>query len=176
MTRAVRFAVPVLLMLVLVRAALAQTPAPALDVRVGLWEITSVSHIGGELPTVDTSKMAPAQKAQLEAAMKSAMGDHTDTSKSCLTKQDLDKASFMMRGDKSTTCTQAFVSNTKTLLESDVTCDGEHSMKGHLRVEAPAPTAMEATMNTTTTTSGRTMKVDVSMSGKWLAADCGTVK
>ena len=47
----------------------AQTPA--LDVKLGLWENTIVTNMGGP-PPIDTSKMSPEQPAKMAEAMKAA--------------------------------------------------------------------------------------------------------
>lgn len=157
--------------------AVVSAQTPVLDVRLGLWEVTTVSQMGGDMPAMDLGQMPPAQRAQIEAAMKAAMAQHTDTSQECITKEDLDSASFMMQeDDDSMKCKQAFTANTKTRLESNVTCTGERSATGHLRLDAATPTTMKAAMDMTSTEGGKTMKMSVNMTGKWLKADCGSVK
>ncbi len=42
--------------------AVAFAQAPALNIRMGLWEMTSTTNVGGEMPGIDTSKMTPEQK------------------------------------------------------------------------------------------------------------------
>jgi len=44
---------------------------PTLDVKLGLWEVTSASTRSG-MPTIDTSKMTPEQRARVEAALQGA--------------------------------------------------------------------------------------------------------
>jgi Protein of unknown function (DUF3617) len=149
--------------------------APQLNVRTGLWEITTVMKMGGDMPKIDFSQMPAAQRAQMEAVMKAMMNERTETSKSCVTAEDLKDGSFMT-GDDDLKCQQAITVNTRTALESTVTCTGERTMTGKLRVDAPAPTTMNAKMNATTTEDGQTMTIDLAMTGKWLAADCGEVK
>ena len=156
-------------------AGLLAQAAPQLNVRTGLWEITTVMKMGGDMPKMDLSQVPPAQRAQMEAMMKQMMSDRTDTSKSCVTAEDLKDGSFMTGGDD-VQCQQVIAVNTRTALESTVTCKGERAMTGKLRVDAPTPTAMNAKMNATSTDDGRTMTIDMTMTGKWLAADCGTVK
>ena len=46
----------------------AYAQAPALNIKLGEWEISSVMNVGGQLP-IDTSKMTPEQKAKMEASM-----------------------------------------------------------------------------------------------------------
>src|SRR6185503_14542027 len=65
--------------------------APALDVKLGLWENTIVTNMGMAAPAVDTSKMPPEQAAKIAEMMKGMMGDRTVVEKNCLTKEDLAK-------------------------------------------------------------------------------------
>ena len=60
--------------------------APALDIKLGLWENTVVTSMGGmAMPQMDTSKLPPEQAAKIAEAMKGMSGDRTVTEKNCLT-------------------------------------------------------------------------------------------
>src|SRR5438132_805284 len=88
-------------------AAALVAQAPALDVKMGLWEMSSTTQMGGQMPTVDTSKMTPEQKKQLDDAMKQMVGEaHTNVAKSCVTKEKLEKSVFMMESQPGQTCKQ----------------------------------------------------------------------
>src|SRR4051794_38289473 len=45
-------------------AATVVAQAPALDVKYGLWEMSNVTNLGGQMPQIDTSRMTPEQKAK----------------------------------------------------------------------------------------------------------------
>src|SRR6188472_2497773 len=79
--------------------------APALDLKVGLWEHTIVTSMSG-VPPVDTSKMSPEQAARAAEAMKAMGNDKSVTTKTCLQKEDLAKDSFMMPNSANMTCTR----------------------------------------------------------------------
>ena len=149
--------------------------APALNVKMGLWEMTSTTNIGGEMPGVDTSKMTPEQKKAMEAAMKNAMGAHNTVTKTCMTREKFDQSNFMTNGPDDN-CKQVLTTNTATTLEGKVTCTGPRTMSGEMHVQATSPTAFTATMKMNAVERGRTMVVDMKMAGKWLGADCGDVK
>ena len=160
-------------------AAVAAMPlgaqAPQLNVRLGLWEVTSVTNLGGA-PPVDTSKMTPEQAARANEAMKQMMGEHTNTENSCITQDDLNKANFMPDDADARNCKQTLTTNTKTTLDTSFTCTGGQPMTGKMHIEAPNPTTMNATMDMTAGATGRAMTMTIKMSGKWLKADCGDVK
>ena len=150
--------------------------APALDVKMGLWEVSTTVDMGGQTPQVDTSKMTPEQKARMEEVMKGMMGTHTSVTKSCMTREKFEKQAFMNSNERGQTCKQAITTNTRSTLESTITCTGEHSMTAQMHVEALSPTSVKATMKSANAMRGGTMNVNVTMTGKWLGADCGSEK
>jgi hypothetical protein len=150
--------------------------APALDVKYGLWENTIVTNIGG-VPPIDTSKMTPEQAAQVAAAMKGAMGAKTITDKSCVTKEKLADDTFMMPAQSGMTCKRTVITNSKTSYVADVRCTGDRDMTGKINIQTTAGgSAFTGSMDMAATTQGKTMNVNMKMSGKYLGADCGTVK
>jgi hypothetical protein len=157
-------------------SAIAVAQTPALDVKMGLWEITSTSDIGGQMPAIDTSKMTPAQKARMEAAMKGLTGAHSAVTKSCMTKEKFNRSNFMTDDDSGTTCQQTISTNTRTSLDANVVCTGKQTRTSQMHIDASSPTSFTASVKSVDTKQGRTMTVDMTMTGKWLGADCGTVK
>jgi Protein of unknown function (DUF3617) len=148
---------------------------PALTIRMGLWEVTSTTDLGGQMPGMDMSKMTPEQQAMMAAAMKGMMGQPHVT-KSCLTQEKFDKSDFMMEDEPGMTCTHTIIKNTAAALDMNVACTGTRNMTGDIHIEALSPTSVKATMKTSTTEAGRTMNVNAVMTGKWLDTACGSVK
>jgi hypothetical protein len=164
---------------VAVAASMAATlvaQAPALDVKYGLWEMSNVTNLGGQMPQVDTSKMTPEQKAKMDEAMKQMMGAHTTVTKSCITKEKVEKSVFMMDDQPGMKCSQKITTNTKTTLEASLSCTGEHAMSGQMHIEALSPTSMKGTIKSSGAMQGASMTATINMTGKWLGADCGDVK
>ena len=158
-------------------SAVLAAQAPALNVKLGLWENTIVTNMGGGAPPMDTSKMPPEQAARIAEAMKSLMADRTITEKTCLKKEDLAKDSFMLSDHSGATCTRQITTNTSTAYVADVSCTGERAMKGQVTIETTAGgTLFTGAMKMAATAQGRTVNVAMKMSGKYLGADCGTVK
>jgi hypothetical protein len=157
-------------------SAVVAAQAPALNVKFGLWENTIVTNIGGA-PPIDTSKMSPEQAAKMKEAMKSAMGERTMTDKSCVTKENLSNESFMLPQQSGMTCTRKITTNTQTTFVADVRCTGLQEMNGQISIETSAGgTAFTGSMKMATTAQDRAMTVTMKLSGKYLGADCGTVK
>jgi Protein of unknown function (DUF3617) len=164
-------------LLLVAAGAVVLAQKPALNIKMGLWELTTNSQVGGQMPGIDTSNMTPEQKAKLEAMMKSTvMGAHTNVIKSCITQEKFDKANFMMTDQDASTCKQTVSTNTSTSLDAAVTCTGERGRTGQVHIEALSSTTFTGAVKFTMTQNGRAMTVDGTMAGKWLAADCGAVK
>jgi len=153
----------------LVCVAVVRAQAPVLDVRMGLWEMTMTTNMSGDMG-IDMSKMTPEQRAQMEAAMKTMMAPHTDVSKTCMTKEKFDKGNVMSSDDK---CKSTITTNTRSVLEMKQSCPNEQSQ---MHMEALSPTSVKATFTGTATNQGKTMKVDGTITAKWLGANCGDVK
>jgi len=147
---------------------------PKLNVRMGLWEVTTTMNIGGEMPAIDTSKMTPQQKAQMEQAMKSMMGAHTNTNTSCISQENFNAASFMGNDEKN--CKQTVTTNTPSALEANVACTGDNPMTATMHIDALSPTAIKATFTSANTERGKTMSLNGTFTGKWVKADCGDKK
>lgn len=149
--------------------------APKMNVKMGLWEMTSTMTMGGDVPGMpDTSKMTPEQQAQVKAAMASMQ--KPTTQKSCLTKEKFESG-HMMGDDKRQNCTQTVVANTATAYDMKVECNQNGTVSsGTMHFEAPTPGTVKGKMLMQSTGQGKTMTMNVTTTGKWLGADCGDVK
>src|ERR1700750_2404827 len=111
-SHALRFAGAAAVAIGLSISVLAQRPA--LDIKLGLWETTTVANIDmGGMPAMDTSKMTPQQKAKMEEAMKIAGAQHTDTQRRCVTREEIGKSLFPAAQEG---CKDAITANTRTTL------------------------------------------------------------
>ena len=163
------------LVLVLTAVVVAQaSPKPALDLRMGLWEVTSVTTMSAPTAAVDPSKMTPQQKAQM-AAVAGAMGSRTNVVKSCMSadKFVVPNSANRLPG---MTCEQTIQTNTKTVLENTMTCTGLRSSTSVSRTEAESPTAFKTVVTSKTTGGPQPTSVTINLTGKWLGTACGDVK
>ena len=152
--------------------------APALDVKLGLWENTIVVKMDGPaVPPMDTSKLPPEQAAKIAEMMKGMLGDRTVTEKTCLTKEDLANESFMLPQDGRTNCKRTITTNTSSRFAADIHCTGANETKGQIDVQSLAGgSAFKGTMKMATMSQGRSMNMNMAMTGKYLGPDCGSVK
>lgn len=142
-----------------------------MNVKLGLWEMTTVVQMSGA-PSIDTSGMTAAQRAQMEAAMKSMQQNlaKPHVIHSCLTKEKLEKGFFEDRKEQS--CKETILETSSTSYGVKFECPGPHPTSGEIHFVAVTPEAVKGTA---------TMLVDgkpgsSSTTGKWLGAACGDVK
>jgi len=112
----------------------------------------------------------------MEARMKanSAEKTKTNTSKSCMTKEKLEKAPF---SDEQKDCTRTIVTSTSNKAEVRFTCEKADTMvNGTINIEALDPENVKGSGNTTMTGGGHTMNTSGAFTSKWLGTDCGAVK
>lgn len=153
---------------VLATAAAAAAP---LDVKTGLWETTSTTHVSGmAIPPEALANMPPEQRAKL-AAMMSAHNGKAQTSKSCVTKADLDRP-FQNPQGGTEHCTRTVVHSSATEAEYKIQCRGKQVREGIMHVQALSREQIKEsfTMDTGSAT------VSHEGTSRWISADCGTVK
>jgi hypothetical protein len=146
--------------------------ADKLDVKPGLWEITSSNHITGipPMPTDWADKVTPEQRAAMEAAFRkeSAKGPQVDTQRECITQQDADKPFDVSDKD----CTQTVERTTRTTQVVRLSCSGETKGSGVLRVTTPTPETMTGTLDLQLGDGKDPMRLKSELKGRWLGPDC----
>lgn len=160
---------------VVIALVLASTAAYAepFDVKLGLWENTITTEMSG-MPPVDTSKMAPEQKARFEAAMKArqAQAPRAHAEKSCLTKEKLERGPFQ---DNKESCTHTVISSTRTQWHARLQCTKPKRV-GEFRIKALSRERIMGTMQMNASDANHAMAVHVSIAGRWLGSNCGDIK
>ena len=154
--------------------AWAADPTP-LNVKTGQWEATVTSETAGQLPIPQEmlDKMSPEQRAKMEAMMKarSGQGARTNTYKSCLKKEDLDKPFASDEQRKS--CKQTFVTSSGSQQEIHMECEmGGGKQSGTLKLEALDSGTVKGSMQMVASNGGRSMTINSSFSSKWLGPVC----
>jgi Protein of unknown function (DUF3617) len=154
---------------------------PQLNVKLGLWEIATHPQVNGSLPITDDqlAKLPPDQRAKFEAAMQAAVarGAQPRLFKECMTAEKRSHGFDAGSDQSKTNCQVTLVTNNANEFESHRECvseDGKQSTSVHFRVVSPDHVA--GTVNALISHGGKTMTVNSTMEGKWLGADCGTVK
>ena len=154
---------------------------PQLNVKLGLWEIATHPQVNGSLPITDDqlAKLPPDQRAKFEAAMQAAVarGAQPRLFKECMTAEKRSRGFDAGSDQSKTNCQVTLVTNNANEFESHrecVTDDGKQSTSVHFR--AVSPDHVAGTVNVLISHGAKTMTVNSAMEGKWLGADCGSVK
>lgn len=146
--------------------------AEPLDLRLGLWETTETTQTSGSLiPESALKKMPPDQRARMEAMMKKrqAQAPQSHTIKSCLTQEKLNQQLDKRKIEGDEKCIDTIVTATRTVQETKFQCTGSDSRSGVMHTEA---LSRERTKSTIKINSSHNT-VNVEMTGRWIAADCG---
>lgn len=152
-----------------------------LDVKLGLWESTMTSQTSGmpPMPEEVLSRLTPDQRAKMEAAMKAreSKGPQTRVTKSCLTKEQLNKA-MTFGGEGNGACKRTLVSSSASKQDVRFECSDERSkMKstGNVHIEAVNSENVKGTSQVSSGDGSHKMNIQISFSAKWVSADCGDV-
>jgi len=146
-----------------------------LDVKLGQWESTMTMEMGGQLPIPQEmlDRLTPEQRAKMEERLKAsgAKGPRTTTHKSCMKKEDLDKA--MSFGADQKSCTRTIISSSRSKEEIHLECAiGGGKQSGTIRVEAVNSENVKGTTEMTVSAGSRTMTSNSTFTAKWLGPTC----
>lgn len=147
-----------------------------LNVKTGLWETTWTSTVSGRppIPADMLEKMTPEQRARFEAAMNKMVSQapKSRTTRSCLTKEKLEKDPFSEKKEES--CTETVLNSTGSSMEIREACTHEN-MKTDMTVhiEAADSEHVKGTVKSNMSGGGNGMNVVGTFTSKWLGAACG---
>jgi Protein of unknown function (DUF3617) len=145
-----------------------------LDVKLGLWEVTTHGKAGGQVPDEMLQRVPPERREQMIAAMRAA-AERPMTRRECLTAAKLAKG-FGLEGERAS-CHRMVDSNTSSSMSITETCnDGEGSRVMKMHFEAVNKETVTGTINMVMSRGGQSMTMDRDFQAKWLGADCGSVK
>lgn len=160
--------------LLLTTLSAAGAGAERLNVKLGLWEMTSIMRFSGmpPLPKEVTDKMTPQQRAKMAADLKAAAEEEPEpeVSSECITQEDLDKPFQSANSDD---CQQTIVRTTKTSQEIRMVCTGKTKGSGVFKVNTPTPETMTGALDLKAGDGPDAFTLKGTIKGRWLGADCG---
>ena len=151
-----------------------------LDVKVGLWEVTTTSSNMGEMPIpADVlAKLTPEQRARMEERMKASSAGQTKTTvrKSCLTREKLEKT-FDFGDERLQSCSRTLISSSGSRLEVRVQC-ADRDVKANFVLQVDALNSEHAKGSVRGAASGNdhTLNADTTFTARWIGAACGEVR
>lgn len=169
-----------------VSAAMGQAHAQAQKMRPGLWEHTvAIKSQSGQMEAAmaqmkkSMASLPPEQRKQIEQAMAQqsvGIGPQGNTVKMCISPEQADLDNIPPQEG----CTQNVKRTGPNTLAMTFTCKGgpgQPPTSGEGTMTFSGPTAYVGTFKVKTTTAGgQPEQIDMSQAGKWLSADCGTIK
>lgn len=175
-----------LALVVLAIAATAITStASAQELKPGLWEVTStMTSASGELEKANAQMqkelagMPAEQRKMMEDMMAKqgvkmgAGGPGEMISKTCMTAEMIERNEIPVQQGKCKTTAKPRSGNTTKM--SFVCTDPPSSGEGQLTIASPVAYTSKLVVRTTAQGKPETMNMDAS--GKWLGADCGSIK
>jgi hypothetical protein len=160
--------------LTLTALSVAAAAPERLNIKLGLWEMTSIMRFSGvpPLPKEVLDKMTPQQRAKMIADLKAASQEEPEpeTSSECITQEDLDKPFQSANADE---CTSTIVRTTRTTQEIRMVCNGKTKGSGTFKVNTPTPETMNGTLDLKAGDGPDAFIVKGTVKGRWLGADCG---
>lgn len=149
--------------------------AERLNVKLGLWEITSITEANATIPKELADTLTPQQRAEIAAQMKAraAKGPRKDVHHECLTQEDLDEPFRPGNDDDDGQCKTSVVSSTRTSQEMRTVCNGKPKAVIAVKMNVPTPESMNGTVDSTLGEGPDASTVKGKLSGRWLSADCG---
>jgi hypothetical protein len=159
----------------------AQAEPISLNVRPGLWEMTTTGQATGAppIPADLLASMPPDRRAKFEAAMAATMARSAaaHTYKQCVTAENLAQGFDLNEKSKGMhECKPVVVSSTASVMEVREECTGRENVSGTFRFEAASPETMNGTIDMAMSDGVHTMNIKRVIHAKWLGADCGNVK
>jgi hypothetical protein len=129
---------------------------------------------GSMIPPALLAQMPPEQRAKLEVALKQQSGSaHAHSTRSCITKEDLQRGSVHAdKDDDHEHCKYQVVTQTANSMETHFQCTGEGAREGQMKVEAISPEQIKADLQVATPNG----KVSMQITGHWLGASCAAAK
>jgi len=155
--------------------------AAAQNLKPGLWETThNMKSSGGEMEKAQAqmANMPPEQRKMMEKMMAEhgmkmgAGGPGAMNVKTCMTKEMVERSELPAQHGDCKTTSQQRSGNT---IKMAFTCTNPPSSgEGQYTIVSPEAYTMKMVVKSTAQGKPETMNMDAS--GKWLAADCGSVK
>ena len=180
-----------LLALAVVTLSLGASAAQAQMMKPGLWETTSkMQAANGEMASAmammqkQMANMSPEQRKAMEAmmakqgsgiSMPTVTDDGAIITKTCMTKEMIDKSQLLTQQTQRGNCTQKNTPMEGGVIKTTFSCTNPPA-KGEARIVIKSDTSYNMTMNSTATVNGKQESMAFDASGKWLGADCGKVK
>jgi len=147
-----------------------------LNVKTGLWRVTTVTVITGEMPIPAEllAKLTPQQRTRMEERMKARSPERTTTTteKNCITKEQLEQGPAF--GEHREQCVRTVVTSTSKKANMKVECEQEGVKEdGNLQFEALGSENVTGSEHITASDGTHTMNSNSTITAQWIGPACG---
>jgi hypothetical protein len=150
-------------------ASVAAVPAIAGHGKVGLWNVTITTNMGG-MAMPDMSKLPP----EAQAAMRAhgvTMNGNTMSVQHCMTQAEVDASGPPpMRNQKDCSLTNTKMGGNS--FSADMACHGDMVGTGHVEVTYDSPEHYVGKTTMSGTMQGHPVSTATTFEGRWASADC----
>jgi hypothetical protein len=138
--------------------------------KVGLWEISTRMNMPGMM-----ASMPPDALARMQARGIPMPNGQTFTTQHCMTAEEVaaDKPPPMRNSQN---CTTAKVAHDARTINIDVVCKGEMDGQGHFTLTYNSDDHYTGNYTFTGSAHGHPASISTSIEGRWVSADCGSMK
>jgi hypothetical protein len=153
--------------------------AQSLNVKTGLWEVTTTVTASEEMPIPAglLEKLTPGQRARVEERMKARKSEPAKTTikKQCLTRKHLDDGIPFDRDRKS--CTRTVLTSTSSKVDMHVECLGKgFKSSGIFQIEALSSENVKGSMRLSATGGANATNSTSTFTAKWISPFCSTTE
>ncbi|MBX3620115.1 MAG: DUF3617 domain-containing protein [Rhizobacter sp.] len=152
-------------------------------IEAGLWEISIAlksqsgkAEVAMKEAQAYIARLPPEQRKQVEdmmAAQGMQLGDKTSTVKACISKEDAERGEIPQQAGE---CTQQVLDRSPSAMRVKFSCSTNPPASGEATVNFQSATAYTSTALVDTVVMGQPERVNVDQTGRWLGADCGSVR
>jgi len=150
-----------------------------LNVEPGLWEVNTKPTLSGDLQAMLDQQLqqVPAERReQMRSMMQTMLAGAVQprTFKKCVTRATLSKGFAESQGSQG--CKQTLASNSASDLEVRESCSNSEQNGFVEHIHAVSRHEVSGTVDGAERVQGQEIKVHTAITGKWVGADCGSVK
>lgn len=144
--------------------------------KAGLWEVSTKMNLGAAMPAMPA--MTPEQQAMMKqmGIEVPTVGGGAITTKQCVTAAQAAEDIIPPPGDAADGCRTSAPVVSGNTTSVTITCDGNMKGSGKASITHNGDSAYTGTFTMKGTAEGQPVDIKSDFSGKWLGADCGSVK
>lgn len=151
--------------------------APAFSqskMKAGLWEVTTQSSAMKNMPKIPPEQMAQMRKMGIDM---SHLQTGAIVNKICITKEMAERQEVPQMNDKESGCQMKNQQSKGRGFTADMICNGpEMKGKGVIKTEFASESSFTVSSDFKGTAGGMPINDQTTTNGKWLSANCGSVK